>query len=76
MKLKKDSIFQKEIILKDLDFNYSQENILKNINIKIKKNTIIGLVGKSGSGKSTLVDLILGLRKPSKVKYLLIMKKI
>lgn len=71
VKLKRDSIFQKEIMLKDLEFNYSQENILKNINIKIKKNTVIGLVGKSGSGKSTLVDLILGLRNPSKGKILI-----
>ena len=58
-------------MLKDLEFNYSQENILKNINIKIKKNTVIGLFGKSGSGKSTLVDLILGLRNPSKGKILI-----
>jgi ATP-binding cassette, subfamily B, bacterial PglK len=71
----KDSIFQNEIILKDLDFNYGQENILKNINVRIKKNTIIGLVGKSGSGKSTLVDIILGLRKPSKGKILIDNKK-
>lgn len=38
---------------------------LKNINLKIKDQEILGVVGYSGAGKSTLVRLINGLIKPS-----------
>lgn len=34
---------------------------LNNINLTIKKNSYIGVVGHTGSGKSTLISLILGL---------------
>ena len=37
---------------------------LDNINIKLKKGSVIGIIGPSGSGKSTLIDIILGLLKP------------
>lgn len=38
---------------------------LKDINLKIKDQEILGVVGYSGAGKSTLVRLINGLIKPS-----------
>ena len=44
---------------------------LKDINLKIKKGQIIGIIGESGSGKSTLVDLIIGLHKPISGKILI-----
>ncbi len=64
-----------EIILKDrieinnLSFSYDNlrdknEFTLKNVNLKIKTNSIVGIIGKTGSGKSTLVDLIIGFLKP------------
>ena len=40
-------------------------NILKKINIEIKKGEIIALLGPSGSGKSTFLHLIALLDKPS-----------
>ena len=40
--------------------------MLKDINIEIKKNTKVGIIGPSGSGKSTLLDLITGLHSPDK----------
>ena len=59
-------IFNNEIELKNINFKYpkSKDLILKNLNLKIKKNDIICLVGKSGIGKTTLVDLIAGLISP------------
>lgn len=36
---------------------------LKNINCKIPKAKIVGLIGENGSGKSTLIKIILGLTK-------------
>lgn len=47
------------IILKNIKYSYSDFNeLLKNINIKIRKNEHIHLVGDSGCGKSTLCKLI------------------
>jgi ATP-binding cassette, subfamily B, putative efflux pump len=39
-------------------YNESEEMILKNINLDVKKGETIALVGMSGGGKSTLVSLI------------------
>jgi ABC-type Mn2+/Zn2+ transport system ATPase subunit len=33
---------------------------LKNINLKVKKGTFIGVTGKIGAGKSTLLAALLG----------------
>jgi len=50
--------FNSAIELKDVGFSYGEKQVLKNINIKIKKGKTIALVGPSGGGKSTLMDLI------------------
>lgn len=54
------SIFEKEIVLRDVDFAYDQESgmVLKNINLNIKKGELLAIVGPTGTGKSTLVNLI------------------
>lgn len=50
--------FENKIQFKDVWFKYSDNWILKNINIEIKKGQTIALVGQSGSGKTTIVDLL------------------
>ncbi len=52
--------------IKNLSFSYSNNKIkqLNNINMSIKKGSIIGITGKTGAGKSTLFHLMLGLIKP------------
>ncbi len=47
-----------EIEFKNVDFNYGKRKIFKDLNLKIKKNEKIALVGHSGSGKTTLVKLL------------------
>ena len=47
-----------DITFQNVSFSYGENEILHDINLKIKKGETIALVGQSGSGKSTLVDLI------------------
>ena len=58
--------FEKEINIKNIFYKYpsSDKNLMEDFSLKIKKNEIIGLIGKSGVGKSSLVDLITGLLSP------------
>jgi ATP-binding cassette subfamily C protein len=58
--------FSNEINIKNLSFKYpnSDKLILSNLNLKILKNSFVGISGESGVGKSTLIDMILGLLKP------------
>ena len=46
------------IEIKNLSFFYKNFKCLNNINLKLNKNDIIGIIGRSGSGKSTLSDII------------------
>lgn len=45
--------------------------ILKNVNLEIKENEIVSIVGNSGSGKSTLLNIIAGLDKQTQGKITL-----
>ncbi len=40
-------------------------DVLKNVNIEIGKNEIVGLVGDNGAGKSTLIKIITGVHLPT-----------
>ncbi len=53
--------------LENVSFKYfgSEDYALKNINIEVKKNEKIALVGHNGAGKSTLVKLLLRLYDPT-----------
>jgi ABC-type bacteriocin/lantibiotic exporter with double-glycine peptidase domain len=63
---------QKSIEFKNISFCFNKENeVLKNINLVIKRGQSIGIMGESGSGKSTLVDLLLGLLKPTSGEILI-----
>ena len=46
-------------------YNKTSDFVIKNINLKIFKNEIIGIIGKTGSGKSTFAKIIKGIIKPN-----------
>ena len=58
----------KNIFLKNIYYDYpnASRTALKNINLCVKANTTVGLVGATGSGKTTVVDIILGLLEAQK----------
>ena len=56
---------------KNLYKSYGDKEILKDINLKIPKGKIIGLLGKNGTGKSTLIKLINDLLTPTKGEILI-----
>ena len=53
------------IEIKNLNKDYNNILAVKNINFKINKSSIVGLLGPNGCGKTTTIGMILGLIKPS-----------
>ena len=56
--LKKNSSYDIKILNVSFSYPNDEKNILKDINIEIKKGEKIALVGYSGAGKTTLLNLL------------------
>jgi len=59
----KEDLISGDIEIKNLSYNYPTtiEVALKNINLTIKQNSTLGIIGTIGSGKTTLVNLLVRL---------------
>lgn len=57
--------------VKNLDFSYSQKEILKNINLLIEKGAFVTITGPNGSGKSTLLKNLAKILKPKRGEVIL-----
>ena len=53
------------IEIENVRLRYGAKEILKGVNLHVKKGETLVILGGSGSGKSTLLKLIIGLLKPS-----------
>ncbi len=53
------------IEIKNLNKKYDEVSAVKDLNFKINKGSIIGLLGPNGCGKTTTIGMILGLIKPT-----------
>lgn len=53
------------IEIENVRLRYGAKEILKGVNLNVKKGETLVILGASGSGKSTLLKLIIGLLKPS-----------
>ena len=64
----KEINFKDNIIFKNISFSYeiSELFILKNFNTKIKAGELLGVCGPSGSGKTTFIDILSGVKTPTK----------
>jgi len=63
--------FKNSIVFDDVWFNYAEQEILKGINLEVKKGSILAVVGRSGTGKTTLVDLIPRFYDPKRGRILI-----
>ena len=63
--IKNKMSFQRNIRLNVKNFSFidNKNILLKSVNLEIKKNSQIGLIGQSGSGKSTIIDIICGFQR-------------
>ncbi len=59
--------FREKIVFKNVAFRYgdSQPDVLRNIDLEIRRGERVGFIGTTGSGKSTLLDLLMGLLEPT-----------
>ena len=46
--------------------NFDEQSVIKNISFKVRKKSIVGILGKNGAGKTTLLGMLLGLITPTK----------
>ena len=50
--------------LKSITAGYDEKIVLKEVDLTIKENDFIGIIGPNGGGKTTLLKVILGIIKP------------
>ncbi len=52
--------FNHDINFKNINFHYiDTKPIFENLNLTIKRNSLVGIVGQTGSGKTTIIKLLL-----------------
>lgn len=49
---------------RNICMEYGDDIILKDVNLSVKENEIVGIVGSNGSGKTTLINIICAQKKP------------
>ncbi len=57
---------QADIVFENVDFNYGDKPVLRNINLTVKAGRLVALVGASGAGKTTLANLLLRFYDPAR----------
>lgn len=59
------------IEVQNIHKSFGELEVLKGVNLTIKKGEIVAIIGKSGAGKTTLLQIIGTLNRPTKGKVLI-----
>ena len=59
------------IEVKDIHKSFGDLEVLKGVNLEVKKGEVVAIIGKSGAGKTTLLQIIGTLDRPNKGKVLI-----
>ena len=65
------SEFKDRIVLRDVSFAYSDTDVIRHLDLEVKKGQTVAFVGQSGAGKSTLADLLMRFYDPTGGEVLL-----
>ncbi len=58
------------INLQNINVSYDKKNnILENLNLKVKKGELVSLLGPSGCGKTTTLRVVFGFIEPTAGKF-------
>lgn len=66
-----ENIIELQNLEKEYDLGPVKLQVLKGINLKIKKSEVVAIMGPSGSGKSTILHMLGILDRPSKGKVII-----
>ncbi len=59
------------IEVKDIGKSFGELEVLKGVNLSVKKGEIVAIIGKSGAGKTTLLQIIGTLDRPTRGQVLI-----
>jgi simple sugar transport system ATP-binding protein len=51
--------------LRDVSMSFGEVEALRNVDLKLGRNEVVGLLGDNGAGKSTLIKIITGYHRPT-----------
>ncbi len=70
-----NSSSEEEIVsVRDLSKSYGPNEVLRNVNLSVSKDSVLGLIGLNGSGKTTTIECMLGMQNPDKGQISLLNK--
>lgn len=61
-----------QIVLENMSFSYAGDDwIVRDINLSVRRNETLALVGESGAGKTTMMNILSGLLAPTEGRMLI-----